>query len=57
MGKHVRDSPLLVSGRGRDPCRQHGKEEEMLGICDSYRNGQEKKERNPGLIQCCAIAL
>lgn len=38
VGKHVRHSPLLMSGKGRDPCRQHGKEEGMLGICDSYRN-------------------
>jgi len=42
-GEQVRQSPLLVSEKGREPCIQYGKEEEMLGICDSYGSGWGKK--------------
>lgn len=45
-GEQVRQSPLLVSEKGREPCIQYGKEEEMLGICDSYGSGWGKKEKS-----------
>lgn len=51
MGERVRHSPLPVSGKGRDPCRQHGNGRRNAGKSCFLQKcpGGEKKKRKSGL--------
>lgn len=47
MGERVRHSPLLVSGKGRDPCRQHGNGRRNAGkscFLQKCPGGEKKKK-------------